>query len=157
MWKDLFFVVLYCKPVAMGRPRFNMMTRRTYLPHKTKEALKEISGHIKKQIKKDKIAKIPKPKSVFVELVFVHSRPKSHKKTQNRCPKPTRPDIDNLIKTYLDAITKSGLWEDDSQVTSLKCQDLYGYTGEAPHVIIKIATWEDSTDQTLHWLHHPEM
>lgn len=157
MWTDIFFLVLYYKPVAMGRPRFNMQTGRIYLPNTTKQAIQTISKQIRQKIKADALEQITKPTPVFVELIFVHSRPKSHKTTQNRSPKFTRPDIDNLAKTYLDGITKSGLWEDDSQVTCLKCQDLYGYTNEPPHVIIKIATWEHKTDQKLHWLHHPEM
>ena len=34
-------------------------------------------------------------------------------------PKVTRPDIDNLAKMMLDAMTRAGYWEDDNQVASL--------------------------------------
>lgn len=35
-------------------------------------------------------------------------------------PIPTRPDIDNLCKSFFDTLTKAGYWLDDSQVCDLR-------------------------------------
>jgi Holliday junction resolvase RusA-like endonuclease len=155
MWSSYFFITLNLQPVAMGRPRFNRMTGRTYLPQKTKETLQQISHLVKHQMLKNNVQPIPKKTPIFVSLVFVHRRPKSHKKTVERSPKTTKPDIDNIAKTYLDGMTRSGLMYDDNQVTLLQCEDLYGATDEAPHVIINVSIWRGTDEKT--WLHHSDI
>jgi crossover junction endodeoxyribonuclease RusA len=40
-------------------------------------------------------------------------------------PKRTKPDIDNLLKLTLDAITNAGIWKDDNQITKLVSEDLW--------------------------------
>lgn len=45
---------------------------------------------------------------------FHFPRPKSVKRAHH-C---TRPDLDKLTRAVMDAITKSGLWEDDSRVVN---------------------------------------
>ena len=155
MWTSYFFITLKLPPVAMGRPRFNRTTGRTYTPQKTKEALSQISHLIKGQMLFYNMQPIPTKTPVYVSLVFVHRRPKSHKKTIERSPKTTKPDIDNLAKSYLDGLTRAGLLEDDNQVTSLHCEDLYGATDEAPHVIINVSIWRGTDEKT--WLHHSQI
>jgi Holliday junction resolvase RusA-like endonuclease len=55
--------------------------------------------------------------------VSIHvSHPHTAKSRQKRCPafyKATRPDVDNMVKLALDAMTKEGYWLDDGQVASL--------------------------------------
>jgi Holliday junction resolvase RusA-like endonuclease len=41
-------------------------------------------------------------------------------------PKITRPDLDNLAKLALDAMTKCGYWLDDSQVVRLETAKWFG-------------------------------
>lgn len=47
--------------------------------------------------------------------------------------KPTRPDLDNVAKLLLDAMTKAGYWHDDAQVVELS---LAKYTGPIAGVYI---------------------
>lgn len=41
-----------------------------------------------------------------------------------------KPDLDNLAKQLKDAMTRMGFWLDDSQVVSLRCEKIWGETGE---------------------------
>ena len=47
--------------------------------------------------------------------------------------KTTKPDADNLSKLILDAMTKSGYWEDDAEVSSL---EIVKYTGDMTGVYV---------------------
>ena len=155
MWTSYFFCTINLPPMPMGRPRFNRGTGRTYTPSKTAKALAQIKHIVSAQMETTKTVQIPEKIPVFVQLIFVHNRPKSHKKTTDRSPKTTKPDIDNLAKSYLDGMVKGGLLADDNQVTLLQCEDLYGATNEAPHVIISVAIWDGTDEKT--WLHHGQI
>lgn len=41
-----------------------------------------------------------------------------------------KPDIDNLAKQILDAMTRLQFWEDDKQIVELHCKKTYGETGK---------------------------
>lgn len=41
-------------------------------------------------------------------------------------PKDTRPDLDNLAKLTLDAMTRAGYWNDDAQIAHLDLKKYYG-------------------------------
>lgn len=44
---------------------------------------------------------------------------------------PTKkPDIDNLAKQLLDAMTRLQFWEDDKQIAELHCRKVYGEIGK---------------------------
>lgn len=154
MWISYFFCVIKHKPVAMGRPRFSRYTGRAYTPDKTRKALAEIAHNVAQAMEAQQCRQIDKTTPIHVDLVFVHPRPKSHKKTTERSPKTTKPDIDRLVNTYFDGMTKGGLL-DDNHITSLKAEDLYGATGEEPHVIINVSIWRGTDDKT--WLHHSQI
>lgn len=65
---------------------------------------------------------------VWVRVEFRIPRPKSHYRTGKRAGeiKPgmlsyhaQKPDLDNLLKSTLDALTSAGLWVDDSQIAHI--------------------------------------
>src|SRR5206468_58994 len=66
---------------------------------------------------------------VDVGLYFYFPRPKSHYRTGRNSHllkdpateyKPSKPDLDKLVRAALDAITQSGrIWRDDAQVAGL--------------------------------------
>jgi len=83
--------------------------------------------------------------AVRVSMVFMISRPKSHfgtgknsevlkqaAATEHVC----KPDVDNLIKPVLDALTKAGAWADDCQVVKLAVYKKY--TSDQSGCIVEI-------------------
>jgi len=83
---------------------------------------------------------------VMLTLTFNMPRPKSHFKSQSSAAsaagappilKPnapafcsSKPDIDNLAKAVMDALTMCGAWQDDNQVVILKVMKQYVQGGE---------------------------
>ena len=72
---------------------------------------------------------------VKVIMHFLMNRPKSHFRTgkfadQLKPDQPqahtSKPDVDNMAKPILDALTESGVWADDSQVCDLYITKRYG-------------------------------
>lgn len=55
-----------------------------------------------------------------VYLSFQVERPKTTK-----LPAP-KPDIDNYVKSMLDAMTAAGVWEDDTQVVQVQAEKMWG-------------------------------
>jgi Holliday junction resolvase RusA-like endonuclease len=61
---------------------------------------------------------------LVVRVTFTCPRPKT---TKLSCPKP---DIDNYAKSFMDALTAVGWWEDDSQVVGLQAVKRWGPAGD---------------------------
>lgn len=82
---------------------------------------------------------------VFLKVEFLMPRPRAHVRRDGsvRPSAPgwhtTRPDIDNLLKAVLDALTTIGLWADDAAITEIIAQKRYA-TGTEPGAIISITT-----------------
>lgn len=75
---------------------------------------------------------------VFVTMDFFFARPKSHFRTGKRAGElrdgapdlyTSKPDVDNLAKAVLDAMTTIGFWRDDAQVWNLSVSK--NYVGES--------------------------
>ena len=62
---------------------------------------------------------------VCVEYIY---RPRTLRRKDFGAPKTTRPDLDNLTKSVLDALTESGLaFSDDAQVAALEMSKRYAW------------------------------
>lgn len=80
----------------------------------------------------------PREGPVRLELVFVFPRLASaSKRITARCPKSTKPDIDNLIKSFCDA-ANGLLWLDDSQVCDLTAIKTFAAVGEQAGVEVVV-------------------
>jgi Holliday junction resolvase RusA-like endonuclease len=113
--------VIYTPPKTKQRPR---LTRRgkAYNPEATRVAQKNQAMFFKgAAFKSGKKFPLPQSLALEVHLTFYHYG-KSKKKI---VPKLTTPDIDNLCKLTLDAMTDAGLWKTDSQITKLVTEDLW--------------------------------
>ena len=72
------------------------------------------------------------PWSVAIEYVYSL---KTAPKRMGGLPKATRPDLDNLTKLVLDALTESGVaFADDGQVAILQVRKRHARAGEDAHV-----------------------
>ena len=88
--------------------------------------------------------KHPLEGALSVSMTFSMPRPKSHyrtgknshllKKADSSGP-VSKPDTDNLIKFYLDAMTGS-FWKDDAQVCTIEASKIYSEEG-----LIEIEYW----------------
>ncbi len=90
--------------------------------------------------------------AVRVEMEFYFTRPKNHFGTGRNSDKMkdsapmfhvTKPDCDNLEKAVFDAISKTGLWKDDSYVVEAEPKKRYCLTGQEPGMRIRIIELEE--------------
>lgn len=85
------------------------------------EALKaEISRHVTSEWR-------PSPDAALrVRIMFVFGYPKSASKAERSHDSymTRRPDLDNMVKGLLDAMTQVGVWCDDSQVAEIHAEKI---------------------------------
>jgi Holliday junction resolvase RusA-like endonuclease len=74
---------------------------------------------------------------IAVHLVFTLPCPKAHKEETYVI---TKPDLDNLVKSSLDALTDRAVWRDDSQVAELCARKIYVNGDVNPGAVITIYT-----------------
>ena len=53
---------------------------------------------------------------VRLRVRFYLPAPKGAKKAEGETPHARKPDLDNLLKAVMDAMSMAGVWEDDSRV-----------------------------------------
>ena len=78
---------------------------------------------------------------VKVDVLFVF---KAKRKSEIGNFKSSKPDIDNLLKAALDALTDAGMWSDDSQVVQVSAAKMFGAT---PYMEISITPVDFSVEQ----------
>lgn len=161
-------IVLPMKPKAKGRPRATVLTKKDgsvvrdkrgnpivniYTPTDTETWEKQAAMLIRGAFRRDphgRAYNLPMQGPVAVMMDLIHprtkTRPKSVQtgvwKTGGRIPHAGRPDVDNLSKTVLDALTLAEVWMDDGQVWRLDSRTWYAAEGESAQVQILIG-WED--------------
>ena len=132
-------ITVHTMPIGQPRPRFTTIGghARAYTPlsdpvHTFKAAV-QIEWH-------DATAEPPLSGPVSVHMVFLMPRPKIRRRKKDprgRIPCTVKPDIDNLVKAALDAL--SGLaFCDDKQVYNLAAIKHEVAVDEQPHVRITI-------------------
>lgn len=111
------------EPIAKSRARVGR--GRHYTPQRTLDAEADIAATIRARQ-----PDLPFAGNVAIAVIFY--RPNRH-----------RIDVDNLLKTVLDGITKSrAVWEDDAHVTALA--GILEYDKDAPRTIIAIGAHTSS-------------
>ena len=126
MGKVLLAGSIKSKPTPKQRPKLTK-SGRAYNPQKTKDAQRQ-QAFLFRMLAKQSETEFPIdpkiPLSVTVRFF--------HKGGKPGVPKRTIPDIDNLLKLTLDALTNAHVWRDDNQITKLSSEDLWaGPDGEA--------------------------
>jgi len=123
-------VSVYGRPVAQPRPRLGR--RGAYTPDNGIKAWKEGIIYAAKVslLQQHKGTRFTGP--IQLTLIFSMPRPKSHfdskgqikAKYLNTYP-AKKPDLDNLAKAVMDALTNAKIWSDDNAVVVLDCRKLY--------------------------------
>jgi Holliday junction resolvase RusA-like endonuclease len=78
------------------------------------------------------------PVEVRLEFIFERSGKSSNTLQYAETFHTKKPDIDNLEKAVLDALTKAGAWQDDAYVASIHSIKRYARPGEKPGVRIAL-------------------
>ena len=126
------YLMIPGKPTAKGRPKFTL-TGRVYTPKHTQTAEKQVkviatNQHHNPQFKGP----------VVTEILAIFGIPVSWPKKKRLealagiVLPAVKPDFDNLMKLYCDALNGI-LWKDDKQIVDGRCIKCYG---EKPAVII---------------------
>lgn len=120
-------LTIYGEPIAKGRPRFTMRGRYpiAYTPKKTRvaeqEIIKQILPHKPKEL-------LTTPIDITIKFYLSIPKCKSKKFIEDallgKIRPDKKPDIDNLIKTILDALNTI-FFEDDKQIVSLSAEKWY--------------------------------
>lgn len=104
--------------VGKGRPRFSRYGS-TYTPVKTKNFEKLIANEYIKQSNNYIFDKVPIKVSVIIEKNIPKSATKKHRaELLSQKWNITKPDIDNCLKSILDALNGIA-YQDDNQVSSI--------------------------------------
>lgn len=83
----------------------------------------------------------PKPSEGPVRLFIVFYFDKKQPKKLWGKFKTTRPDVENYAKEFIDQMTKSGFWIDDSQIVDLRLKKYYA---EKASIYVE---WEELNDE----------
>lgn len=82
---------------------------------------------------------LPKDQPWHVAIVYTYRLAGTPKRLQGK-PKTTRPDVDNLTKLVLDALTSAGVaWKDDAQVAELLLSKRHADRGEEANIYVEMS------------------
>lgn len=124
----------YKAPIGSPRPRFRNAGRfvQTYMP----TSYTKHKAYIQEQM-----PKLLTDKNLKVSLYFYFEPPKSWSKKRKLIAigtyKRTKPDVDNLIKTVLDA-ANNHVWQDDNQVVHIDSYKMYAEESKIVMVIKEV-------------------
>ena len=127
-------MIIHIKPIACPRPRVTRQGR-VYYPMNYKVWIKDMRERLKDM-------SIPDG-ALHVDLTFIVKRPQRLRKGE-RIIHSKRPDLDNMIKSVLDALPIP----DDAVVCSITARKYYGATDEDPKIEMIISSAE-STKKSL--------
>ena len=99
------------KPIPKGRPRFSTVTKTVYTPHRTADYEEAVAWHYKQYDGTEHSG----PLKLTVRFYFRGDKSKYHTKV---------PDLDNLLKAFMDAINGIA-WADDKQVVEIEASKHY--------------------------------
>lgn len=122
---------IYVEPHAKGRPKVSTFGghAQIYTPKKTRMAEADIKASIRSEIAKAERFGAGEPLVLWVTFYAV--RPKS---APRRVKHPvTRPDLDNYLKTLLDALDKFA-FPDDAQIVNIHAKKAFADLGTPPRI-----------------------
>lgn len=119
-----FFVPGTPRPQGSKRAFVNRHTGRATMVEQGGANLTDWRGDVKRAAMEAMNGAGPMEGPLLLNLIFFMTRPKSHPKTKITYP-VSRPDIDKLARSCLDAMT-SVCFADDAQIISLHAYKVWG-------------------------------
>jgi Holliday junction resolvase RusA-like endonuclease len=136
-WQTVLSFVVVGKPVGQPRPRVALRGRRygvfdpgTAAPWRLAVTRAARNAYCE--------TPIVGPIKVFADFFFPVPRGVKAALWQRK-----KPDIDNVLKSTLDALTAAGLWKDDAEVSEITAMKHYAPQGREPGADIEVCTWRD--------------
>jgi Holliday junction resolvase RusA-like endonuclease len=120
--------VVTMAPVPKCRPRYDRRSGRIYTPNKTGAFERQFRAAVAKH-------RPPQPLAGPLEVTVLCQVKKPQKKREHP---HVRPDLDNYVKSILDAL--NDFWEDDAQIICLYARKRYGLI---PLIKVEIRTPEE--------------
>uniref|UniRef100_A0A6M3M6U9 Putative endodeoxyribonuclease n=1 Tax=viral metagenome TaxID=1070528 RepID=A0A6M3M6U9_9ZZZZ len=123
--------IIHVEPHAKGRPKVSTFGghAQVYTPKKTRIAEADIKAAIRNKIAKAE--RFGAGEALVLWVTFYVVRPKSAPK---RVKHPvTRPDLDNYLKTLLDALDKFA-FPDDAQIVNIHAKKAFAAVGTPPRI-----------------------
>ena len=142
----VFKVTIPGEPHGKGRPRFSRATGRAFTPKGTAEWERGAAYVIRSEWS-GRFPPIDVPATVHVRAVF--SRPGRllrKKDPEGRMPCTKKPDVDNVVKCVLDALTMGGALRDDKVVWKVCAEKLYASKDESGCVEVELY-WRDENEK----------
>ncbi len=144
------------KPVGKGRPRFAKAGRfvRVYTDEKTATWEDRAARAMRIAYVDGHGLASPLDEPVTVTVAAVCKRPGSRPawmtgeawrarwKDGARVVCCSKPDVDNVAKAVMDALTLAGVLTDDTRVVRLAATKEYAAAGEQEHVAVTVRRWE---------------
>ena len=123
--------IIYVEPHAKGRPRMTSIGGHAvaYTPKNTRIAESDIKAAIRDELKRRE--RFGEGVPLVLYATFYRARPKTLKKSV-KLP-VQRPDLDNYLKTLLDALNKYA-YVDDSQITQFVVNKRFAPEGTPPRI-----------------------
>ena len=135
-----------CVPYAIrgaSRPRAAVRGAHAgmYMPEEHRAAEADLARLLRDAAVACGWERLPRPGCVRVDVLLCVARPlveRGPRWPKERYAVGGKPDVDNVAKLVMDAGTKAGLWEDDTQVAGLLVVRMRCAKGEEPSTTIKV-------------------
>ena len=134
------------QPIAKSRPRFTTINGK---PRPFSSPKSSSFENLVALAAQPFLPPSPISSHISISITFIFQRPLSLLKFSkrsnlplsppHRLPHPHRPDLDNCIKSILDGLNHSGIWIDDSLVTSIVASKFFSAIDEPPHTLVSIS------------------
>ncbi|HCK3094151.1 RusA family crossover junction endodeoxyribonuclease [Clostridioides difficile] len=112
------------EPVGKERPRFNLATKRTYTPNKTKSYEELIKWLYQSKVKYRFTGYIKMTLRCYYSIAKSNSKKVKEQKRNNVLRPSKKPDIDNVVKIIADSLNEIA-YKDDTQIVEVVASKYY--------------------------------
>lgn len=112
------------EPVSKERPRFNLATKRTYTPNKTRDYEELIRWLYQSKVKHYFEGYIKMTIRCYYSIAKSNSKKVKEQKRNNVLRPSKKPDIDNVVKIIADSLNEIA-YKDDTQIVEVVASKYY--------------------------------